>query len=149
MHMVGTIFYVWLSVALLFLFMELLSPGLFFFLAFFLGALGAAGTSLFICPTFMQLIVFFIFSVCSFAVLYFWVKQYAAVRYTHRTNVSALQGKKARVLKMIMPYQAGTVLVQGQIWSAYSYDEQVIDEKSIVEVIDIKGVHLIVKKVKE
>lgn len=64
-----------------------------------------------------------------------------------KTNADSLVGKQAIVMNDIDNLQAlGTVTVNGQEWSARSYDDKVrITAGAVVDVIEINGVRLIVK----
>lgn len=140
-------FYGWLVIAL-FLIMEMGSPGFFFFISFFAGALGSAVASLFLLSFFVQTIVFLCVTSGSFVFLRYWVKKQMIPRHVFPTNVYALQGKRGYVIKKIEQDFSGQVKVRGQVWSAQSYNNQIIEKNSAVEIIDIRGVHLIVKKLK-
>jgi membrane protein implicated in regulation of membrane protease activity len=66
----------------------------------------------------------------------------------HRTNADALVGKVGVVIKAIEPLTAtGQVKVGAQIWTAVSQESLKEDEK--VEVLDIQGVKLVVKKAEQ
>ena len=43
----------------------------------------------------------------------------------------------------------GIVTVEGEDWSAISYDNETIDKDQIVEVLKIEGVKVVVKKIIE
>lgn len=62
------------------------------------------------------------------------------------TNIYALKSKRAKVMKRIVPPESGRVKVKGEIWSARSFEHEIIEEGLYVEVVDVKGSHLIVKK---
>ena len=61
------------------------------------------------------------------------------------TNVDALIGKRARVVKSIEPLKGGQVTINGQIWSARSHSGEVLSVESTVEVLKVVGCHLIVR----
>jgi len=64
------------------------------------------------------------------------------------TMSSSLKGKTGRVLKTIQPEQIkGKIRIENQIWSATA--DTVIEEGKKVEVIEGRGVHLLVKEVEE
>lgn len=61
------------------------------------------------------------------------------------TNVSSLIGLTAKVTETIDNKNAqGTVVINGQEWSARSKNNTVIEAGSMVKVVDIKGVKAIV-----
>ncbi len=142
--MLGEFFYGWLIVALLFLILEISSPGLFFFFSFFIGALCSAGIALLAGSVAVQLLVFLFFSVCSCFLLPLWFKQKVQER-GYATNAQALLGKRAIVIKAIGRDFPGQVKVQGEIWSARSINNHDIQEGAAVEVVQVRGVHLFVK----
>ena len=78
-----------------------------------------------------------------------------AVKYFNKdrvkTNAESLVGRKAIVTAEIDNLQAkGQVTVNGAEWSARSEDAEVkLSEGMVVEIVDIKGVKLIVKESKE
>ena len=66
-----------------------------------------------------------------------------------KTNIDALVGKKAILTEDIAPFSTGTVKLNGQEWSAVCENEN--DELKAgveVEVVAIKGVKVIVRKMK-
>jgi membrane protein implicated in regulation of membrane protease activity len=64
-----------------------------------------------------------------------------------KTNVDSLIGKQGVVIKTLEPFTMGHVKVKGQIWSAKPSDDEIIAEGETVEVVEIDGVKLIVKKI--
>lgn len=140
----------WLVIAIFFLLLEMGSPGLFFFLSFFFGAIFAAGSTMLTDSQVLQSLVFLLGSIFSFLVLHFWVKRrFLKSKNIENTNFYALIGKQAKVIKTILPLEVGAVKVSGEIWSAKSLDGSVVLQGSNVEIIEIKGVTLIVKQVED
>ena len=136
----------WLLVAMLFLFLEMGSPGLFFFLSFFFGALICAGSTFITVSFVAQSVIFLLGSIVSFVILHFWVKRKLKTKESEQTNIYALKGKRAKVLKKISPPDSGKVKVYGEVWSARSLSEEVIDQGEYVEIVDVRGSHLYVKR---
>ena len=63
-------------------------------------------------------------------------------------NNNAMIGKQAIVIKQIDNLNSkGQVKVNGELWSALSVDDSIIEENSNVEIVGIDGVKLKVKKV--
>ena len=63
-------------------------------------------------------------------------------------NNNAIIGKQAIVIKEINNIESrGQVKVNGELWSAISSDDSVIEENSNVEITGIEGVKLKVKKI--
>ncbi|MFC1842606.1 NfeD family protein [Candidatus Dependentiae bacterium] len=146
--MISNLVFFWLVIAILFLVLEMGSPGLFFFLSFFFGALIAAGSTFFTDSIIAQSFIFLAASFVSFLIMHFWVKKKVLKAKEHElTNIYALKGKRAKVLKDIMPPEAGKVKVYGEIWSARTFGKEVLKQGEYVDIAAIKGSHLIVKKI--
>ena len=63
------------------------------------------------------------------------------------TNYDMLIGQKATVCEDIIPMQGkGQINYRGQIWSAKSENDEVIEKNKIVIINSINGVHAIVKE---
>ncbi|MCL2540042.1 MAG: NfeD family protein [Firmicutes bacterium] len=65
---------------------------------------------------------------------------------TEKTNIDALVGKKAQLIKEIALNVPGEVKFNGIIWSAYTKNNCKIAEGVMVEVISVDGNKLMVKK---
>jgi membrane protein implicated in regulation of membrane protease activity len=138
------IIFVWLSAAAILVAAELGHPGLFFFLSCAVGCLCAAGTIYFTESFVAQASVFLGSTLIAFFPLQWWARRKQLHSKAHLlTNVYANIGKKGVVVIELVPGKTGAVRVLGQLWSAKSSTE--IAQNSVVEVVDIVGVHLIVK----
>ncbi len=109
--------------------------------AFFLALMGVG--------KYVQMAVFFIVS-CA---LLFFTRPFA-LRYvnkkTVKTNVEELTGKKARVTEEIDNDLAkGAAILSGQEWTARSTDGDRIPAGTMVTVDSVKGVKLMVSRIKE
>ena len=135
----------WLVLAIVLVGIEAATLGL-FTIWFAIGALVALIVSLTGLPFIYQLISFII---TSGVLLYFTrpiVKNFL-VKKTQRTNSDRMLGEKGIVIERIDPVLGkGQVKVLGQIWSAKSSDGESIAVDEMVEVQEISGVKLIVKK---
>jgi membrane protein implicated in regulation of membrane protease activity len=135
----------WLAVAVILVVIEASSLNL-LTIWFALGALAAMVASLFGIPLYFQAVVFI---VTSAILLYFTkpiVKNFLSVR-KERTNADKVIGEKGIVVERIDPISGtGQVKVRGQIWTARSADDLVIEENETVEIQEISGVKLFVKK---
>lgn len=113
---------------------------------FAIGALFAMIASLIGIPFFYQVIVFIIVSTL---LLYFTkpiIKNFLKVK-TVKTNADKAIGEKGIVIEKIDTINStGQVKVRGQVWTARSSDGQDIDVDEIIEVQEISGVKLIVKR---
>ena len=67
------------------------------------------------------------------------------------TNAPAIIGEQGVVTEKINNIEgAGTVKIQGKLWSARSSDENVIINEGVkVKILDIQGVKVIVEKIGE
>lgn len=140
----------WFLLALFCLLFEMGSPGLFFFLSFFFGALVAGGFSFVTTMWLWQALSFLISSFVAFLILHRWVKKKVdALDPRVQTNVYAMRSKRGRVIQHIFPDKMGIVKVDGERWSARSLHGTAIKEDTEVIVVRIKGAHLVVEEVKE
>jgi len=140
--------YFWVIIAIFFLVLEMGSPGLFFFLAFFCGGLGATTATFFVESVIVHTIVFFVITICSLVLLRYYIMPHVSKDRPHeRTNVYALQGKRGFVVHAITLQTPGLVRVNGEKWAARSVHGSGIEQGAQVEVVDIRGAHVIVKEV--
>ena len=136
--------YFWLILAIIFLFIEIGTPGLFFFIAFAIGC-GFASILAFTGFSFVaQCVSGLAVSIVSFFVLrhYFSVKTKGG---EVETNVDALVGKKGVVVKTINPHEVGYVKVGGEIWPAQNVDNLILQKGTVVRVVKVQGNRLVVK----
>ncbi len=137
----------WLIIAGLFFIGEIATVG---FLIFWLGigALIAMIVSLFTTNIIIQTTVFLVSSTILIFATKPFVKKFADVKKTN-TNVYSIIGKKALVIKTIDPiHSIGQIKLNGEVWTAESKNNEIIEEGLEVEVLEIKGVKAIVKPVK-
>jgi inner membrane protein len=135
--------YFWLIVGLIFLFVELATPGLLFFIAFAVGSCFASAMA-FLDYTFAtQCVIGLIVSIISFFIIryYFVVKDQKRVH----TNVDALVGKQGVIIKRIEPLKIGRVKIKGEEWAAQVEGDVVWEVGAVVEVVRVKGNRVIVK----
>lgn len=137
--------YFWLSIALVFLLLEIATPGLFFFLAFALGAAcGAIGAYLGVSLMAQCLITLGGFAV-SFVVLKQLFAKKGAGELHAKTNIDALVGKVGLVTKALPSHGSGYVSLGGESWSARSHYAKAIEVGSTVRVVRVQGNNLIVE----
>lgn len=135
----------WLIVIIVMAVIEIITLGL-TTIWFAGGALVAFLASLLGANLLIQTILFIVVSVILLA-----VTRPIAVEFFNKdrtkTNVESLIGKTALVLQEIDNLRArGMVSVSGQEWSAKSVDDEVIPVETQVEIVEIRGVKLLVKK---
>ena len=90
----------------------------------------------------------FIFAVSSGILLIFtkpFVNKHLKVG-VNKTNVDSIIGQTGRVKKEIHKFDTGLVKVSGQIWTAVSFNNEIIEEDVEVVVMAVEGVKLIVKR---
>ena len=63
------------------------------------------------------------------------------------TNASALVGKRGVIIDTVHPYTKGTVTIDGELWSARTDSDKEIATGAVVEVVAIKGSHLVIKQI--
>lgn len=136
---------VWLILAGFFFVLEIATEG---FLVFWfgIGAVAAIGTSFLTENVFIQVAVFVIVSI---------ILVLSTRKLTDKikpkevpTNVYTILGKKAVVSQAIDSTKgSGQIKIDGDLWSAKSEAEEIIEEGSTVEILSIDGVRAVVKKI--
>lgn len=134
----------WLIVIVVMAIIEIITLGL-TTIWFAGGALVAFLANLFGAGLPVQIVLFI---VVSFLLLAF--TRPFAVKYINKgkvpTNAESLIGKSAIVLEEINNLKAqGAASVNGQEWTARSVEDTVIAKDTVVEIVEIKGVKLMVK----
>lgn len=138
---------VWLLIAGLFFIGEIATVGFLIFW-FGVGALIAMIVSLFTSNIIIQTTIFIISSTILIFATKPFIKKFADVKKTN-TNVYSIIGKKALVIKTIDPiHSVGQIKLNCEVWTAESKNNEIIEEGSEVEVLEIKGVKAIVKPTK-
>lgn len=137
----------WLIIAGLFFVGEIATVGFLIFW-FGIGALIAMIVSIFTTNIIIQTTIFLISSTILIFATKPFVKKFADVKKTN-TNVYSIIGKKALVIKTIDPiHSVGQIKLNGEVWTAESDNQQIIEEGTEVEILEIKGVKAIVKSIK-
>ena len=138
---------VWLVLAGLFFIGEMITSG---FLVFWLGvgAVLALLCSFVIDNVVVQIIIFTVSSIVLIFLTKPLTKKFLKNE-TIVTNAYSLVGKKGIVLEEIDSIKGcGKVKVNGEIWSAKSNEEGIIEKETEIEVLEIVGVKLVVKPCK-
>ena len=134
----------WFLLAIIFAIIEIMSTG-FFIIWFGIGALAAMVVSLLISSLTIQ---FLVFTVISITLLLMTRKLTSKVTNQQiiRTNVDSVIGKIGMVTEDIPALESpGIVKVGGEMWSAISSDSRPIKKGHRVEVLQVKGVRLVVQ----
>lgn len=142
-----TLIFIWLTVAVCFLLLEIGHPGLFFFLSFSLAALAGAKVAWLGGSFLWQLSAFLIAIAISFILIRYFTKR--LLHHNSRTNMYALEGQKGVVYITILPDRPGQIKVNGEIWTAKSLHNELIPEGMNVQIINVRGAHVVVQKIVE
>ncbi|MCI2068432.1 MAG: NfeD family protein [Bacilli bacterium] len=96
-------------------------------------------------PYWVEIIVFFVVSGCCLALLRP-IAQRQMQRRISKSNIDEIVGQTGVVIKTITLTESGEVKIGDVIWTGISSDpEKDIPEKTIIEVVAVKGNKLIVK----
>jgi len=89
-------------------------------------------------------------TVFSFIILRLWVKYFGShLGMTQETNIYAFKGRRVGVVSPIKKNMPGYVTIDGVLWRAYANNNNAISKGSWVEVINVRGAHVIVKLLPE
>ena len=138
--------YIWLILFLVFLGLEIITTGVFFFLCFSTGALFAMLCSLLGATFQVEMIVFCAVSLASILLIRPLFKKYVAKKKIE-TNVDSLIGAPAVVIENIKANGTGKVKAASEIWLAISKEDIDVNENVVIEAVD--GTKLVVKKDKK
>lgn len=136
----------WLAMAIFMSIMELILPGL-TTIWFALGSLVMIPLSLLPIPFVIQIVIFLVISVVLLIFTRpFAVKKLKANR--EKTNVDALIGKKALVVKDISEFEKGEVKIDGIVWTARSDEAVSIKAGEECFLLRVEGATAVVGKEK-
>lgn len=141
----------WFIISATFISLELINPGLFFFLALSLGALATMFAQLQGIPLIQQYIFFFISSGIMFGILTLLVKALQKKKQSQKydSNMNLMMGKIIEITEIISP-DTGYGQVDGEVWMVKVHDKNnklEIGKKALV--VGVKGCHLQVDLLKE
>lgn len=142
----GTMTTLWLFLAFTFLTIELLSPGLFFFLALALGSGCTFTASCLQITTVHPYALFFISSAVMFVFLKYAVKHLQNVKHGkfYQSNTNLLVGQMVEISE-VTSQTTGYVKIAGDSWQVTLQDNPPLKLGMPVRIVSIKGCHLIVK----
>ena len=140
--------FIWLGIVVLFIIIEAIGPGL-VCIWFSVGALVSMIAALIGAPVWLQIALFILVSAAAMAVARPLVKKYVNSK-KQPTNADAVIGRECNVLEDIDNINGtGTAKAEGKVWTAKSFsDDVVIPAGTRATVLEIKGVKLVVKPVK-
>ena len=139
--------YVWLVAIIILGFIEAITEGI-VSIWFVISGLLALIVSLFTDIFLIQFAIFVIVGIILMITTRASVSKYLKVNPV-RTNLDRVIGMKGIVTEDIKKDKYGEVRVDGKRWTAYSKDEKVIKKDEFVEILNIDGNKLAVKKIKE
>lgn len=142
----STMFWVWLTAAVVFLILELMTPT-FIFACFVVGSIGAGAFGYFYPDSYAWQVGIFIVLTTVLFPLTRTLAQKITKESPQKSNIDALIGEVALVTKAIDPDLGGQVKIEGEIWSARA-DEQ-ISENEKVKVVSISGTKAHVERLLE
>ena len=136
---------IWLVLADIFLIIEIINMGFLVFW-FSIGALIAMIASFFIDNVIIQSTIFLISSTILLFATRPFVNKFLTNKNFVKTNSASFEGKIGKVTADINPIEStGQVKVNGEVWSAKSYDNTFIAKGTEIIVEKIEGVKAIVK----
>ncbi len=138
---------IWIIAGIICLIIEIFTPG-FFFMSIGFSAIITGLFSLVIYNIYLQLAIFALSSFLVFVNMRKISKKFFKTK-GQPTNIYALIGKKGYVTKDITKISKGYVKINGEIWSAVSWDDSEIITGTEVIVKKIEGNKLFVKAVEE
>ena len=134
----------WLSTALLLLFIEVGTPGLFVFICFALGATFGAMLSALECSFMVQC-----YGALAFTLFQFMTMRRRLLAFTHArhtpTNIENLIGREGVTVRQISLTSHGYVKLGGEEWVAQCIDGSIIKAQVPVRVVRVVGNKVIVK----
>lgn len=140
---------IWLIIAGICLIIEIMTVGFLIFW-FAIGALLAMITSLFTSNLIIQTSVFVLSSTILIFTTKPFVQKFVNNKNEIKTNVYSTVGKTGIVTQDIDSIQSlGQVKVEGEVWSALSFDDRNIPQGTEVEIKEIKGVKAIVAPIQK
>jgi membrane protein implicated in regulation of membrane protease activity len=125
------IFYSWLSVAILFFIIEILTPGIFFFSCLGFGALLAMIVSLYTNVVMIQVLVFVLSSVLIIYFLRPVLNKYFISKNV-KSNIDSIISKEGIVVEDILGDKvSGLVKVNNELWRAFSVNKEKISKEGL------------------
>lgn len=139
----------WLIFSGVFFIIEMFTVG---FLVFWfgIGALITMIASFFVDSVMIQATIFLVTSTILLFATRPFVEKFAQADNDSKTNAFSIEGKIGKVIKTIDPTEGcGQIKINGEIWSAKSFDNTCISQDTEVIVEKINGVKAIVKPVEK
>jgi membrane protein implicated in regulation of membrane protease activity len=137
--------YVWLFASLGFLLLELLTPGLFFFIAFSCGFACSAIVAFLGFSVLVQLWIALISGTLCFIAIKVFFASHKIKKIESKTNVDALIGLDCVVVEPIGVHNPGIVKVKSELWGAIIKEGSELQKGTSVRVVDVQGNKLVVR----
>lgn len=140
---------IWLIISGICFIVEMATVGFFIFW-FGIGAILSMFVSL-VCPEniFLQSVVFIVSSVILLFLTKPLVDKFTKKDKKLETNAFSIIGKKGIVIQDInSTYGIGQIKVSGEVWSAKTLNNTIIEKGTEIEIIKIEGVKAVVKPIK-
>jgi membrane protein implicated in regulation of membrane protease activity len=142
----STMFWVWLTAAVVFLIMELMSPT-FIFACFVAGSIVAGAFGYFYPESYYWQVGLFLIVTLALLPLTRTLAKKITKESPEKSNIDALIGKVALVTKAIDPDLGGQVKIGGEVWGAHAGEP--ISENEKVRVVSISGTKAHVERLLE
>ena len=142
----STMFWVWVTAAVVFMILELMSPT-FIFACFVLGSITAGVYSYFYPESYYWQVGIFIVLTVGLLPLTRTLARKITKESPQKSNIDALIDKVALVTKAIDPDLGGQVKIEGEIWLARA--EESVAENEKVRIVSVSGTKVHVEKLTE
>lgn len=140
-----TMYLIWAAAIIVFGVLEAVTVGL-VSIWFVIGAVAGLIAAVCGAPVYLQVAIFIVVSVLALVITRPLVKKHVTPKIV-ATNADRVIGKKGTVKETVDNSKGvGLISVGGQVWSARSSDEGIIESGEKVEVISIEGAKVIIKK---
>jgi membrane protein implicated in regulation of membrane protease activity len=138
----------WIVLTIIFLVIEVVTAGAMVSIWFFIGALSAMLAEYLGAGLVLQFLIFFVVSLALLFLTKPFIKKYIRP-VTSKTNADRILNEHGVVIEEINNLLGkGAVLVDGKEWTARSFEgEMIIPIDSEVEIIEIRGVKVLVKEI--
>ena len=136
--------YIWLAIAIIAIIIEFITSDITSIWAAVAGFITMV-LSIFCKILWVQIVVFFVSVVLMIFLVRPYVKRYIK-KNEIKTNMDSIIGRKAIVIKEILPNERGQVKLDNDQWLAISSDNTLIEEGVTVLVLAIEGNKLVVKR---
>jgi len=138
----------WITVGVVFSVLEILTPS-FFFLWFGIGGFVAAAASMFVNVA-LQIVIFAVTSAVLLLLTRPLAKKITGGEPPRKIHVEEIVGKTAVVIEKINNDKGvGLIKIDGDVWRAYSDNDEIIEKGEKVKILKVEGAHVVVKRVVE